>query len=50
MVNATKHEPPPPGMKLIFRPWITDPKTGKRIYPKKSKVFALFVPIDAPSK
>lgn len=36
-------EPPRPGMVLVFRPWKIDPKTGKRIYPKKSKVFAFWV-------
>lgn len=24
--------PPPPGKRLIFRPWKTDPKSGERIY------------------
>ena len=24
--------PPPPGKKIIFRPWKTDPHTGERIY------------------
>ncbi len=33
----------PPGKTLIFRPWITCPKTGKRIYPKTGKVFPLWV-------
>jgi hypothetical protein len=31
------------GKTLIFRPWITDRKTGKRIYPKSGKVFPLWV-------
>ena len=35
--------PPPAGKKLIFRPWITDRKTGARIYPKTGKVFPLWV-------
>jgi hypothetical protein len=30
----------------IFRPWITDPKTGRRIYPKRAKVFKIWVPLD----
>lgn len=28
---------------IIFRPWITHPKTGKRIYPKRGKVFPIRV-------
>jgi hypothetical protein len=30
-------------MRLIFRPWITNRKTGKRIYPKNGKLFAFWV-------
>ena len=31
---------------VIFRPWITDPKTGKRIYPKNAKVFRIVIAKD----
>jgi hypothetical protein len=34
---------PPQGKKLIFRPWITHPKTGDKIYPKKGKFFPIWV-------
>jgi len=27
-----KHQPPPPGMRYIFRPWRKCPKTGEIIY------------------
>jgi hypothetical protein len=30
----------------IYRPWITDPKTGKRKYPRRAKVFKIWVPYD----
>jgi len=33
----------PAGKKLIFRPWITNPKTGERIYPKRGRFFHLLV-------
>lgn len=36
-------QPPRPGMKLIFRPWVINKKTGQRIYPKKGKFFAFWV-------
>jgi hypothetical protein len=36
--------PIPPGKKLIFRKWRTDPKTGKRIYAKT--VFPMLVDSD----
>lgn len=39
----SRSEPPRPGMVLIFRLWKIDPKTGKRIYPKRGKVFAFWV-------
>jgi hypothetical protein len=35
--------PPREGMKLIIRPWIVCRKTGKRIYPKRSRFFAFWV-------
>ncbi|WP_395835563.1 hypothetical protein [Archangium violaceum] len=50
MVTHCKYEPAPPGMKWIFRSWIRDPMTGKRIYPKKSRVFRLLVPINGAPK
>lgn len=31
-----------PGKRLIFRPWITTPD-GKRIYPRKGRVFPIWV-------
>lgn len=37
----------PPGFKWIFRPWVTDPKTGKRRYPRNSRFFKLLVKIDS---
>ena len=36
-------QPEKKGKKVIFRPYITDPKTGKRRYPKKGKVFPILV-------
>lgn len=44
-VMANKcYEPPPPGWKYIFRPWVRDPKTGVVRYPRNGKVFVLLVP------
>jgi hypothetical protein len=37
------YKSPRPGHILIFRPWVTDPKTGQRRYPKHGKVFPLWV-------
>lgn len=37
----------PPGYKWIFRPYVVDPKTGKRRYPVNARVFKLLVPIDS---
>lgn len=34
---------PPPGKKWIFRRWVHDPRTGKRIYPRSGKCLALLV-------
>lgn len=34
----------PPGFEWVYRPWVTDPKTGKRRYPKNARVFKLLVP------
>ena len=34
---------PPPGKRLIFRPWIIHPKSGERIYPKTGRVFPILV-------
>jgi hypothetical protein len=39
----TTNVAPRPGYRLIFRPWITNHKTGERIYPKRAKFFALWV-------
>jgi hypothetical protein len=34
---------PGPGYRLIFVAWITNRKTGQRIYPKNGKCFAIWV-------
>jgi hypothetical protein len=34
---------PPPGRRLIFVRWITNRKTGRRIYPRSGKCFAIYV-------
>jgi hypothetical protein len=33
----------PVGYVIIYRPWIRDPRTGKRRYPVNRKVFKLVV-------
>lgn len=30
---------------MVYTPYITDPRTGRRIYPKRAKVFRFVVPI-----
>ena len=40
---ATKPSRSRPGYALIFRPWIHHPKTGQVIYPKRGKVFPIWV-------
>ncbi|WP_199738750.1 hypothetical protein [Corallococcus sp. CA054B] len=45
MHPTRKHEPAPPGYRYVFRRWKTDEKTGRRVYPKKAKVFRMLVPI-----
>jgi hypothetical protein len=37
--------PVPPGKRLIFRPWKTDPQTGERIYASQfgKRAFAIIV-------
>ncbi len=40
---SQKYPPPPPGKKLIFRRWVTDPKTGERVYPPKGKKCFVFM-------
>jgi hypothetical protein len=37
MTNSTVYDPqsPAPGKKLIFRPWRTDPATGKRLWARQ---------------
>lgn len=38
------YKPPPrQGMVLKFVRWRRDPKTGEKIYPKKGKVFPIWV-------
>lgn len=39
-----RHSPPKPGFKRIYRPWVTDPKTGRRKYPRKARVFVIDIP------
>ena len=41
MSKRKDRQPIPPGYKLIFRRFIV--KEGKRIYPKKGKVFPILV-------
>lgn len=36
----------PKGFKVIYTPWIRNPKTGERIYPKNARVFRFVVPIN----
>lgn len=36
-------EDAPPGHRWIFRPWIIDPRTGQRRYPKRARFFKLLV-------
>lgn len=43
---SKKYDPVPPGKKLIFRPWVTHPVTGQRIYPKRGKVIPILVDED----
>ena len=40
------HPKPPPGYKVIFRPWRTDPKTGKKLFAHAFglKAWPIFVP------
>lgn len=35
-----------PGYTLIFRPWTTHPVTKRVIYPKRGKVFPIWVKTD----
>lgn len=32
-----------PGWVLVYRPWVTNKRTGKRIYPRSGRVFAFWV-------
>ncbi len=41
-----KHSRSRPGYVLIFRPWIHHPKTGRVMYPKRGKVFPIWVKSD----
>lgn len=36
-----------PGKKLIFRRYYIHPNTGEKVYPKKGKVFPIWVDIDS---
>jgi hypothetical protein len=38
----------PAGMKEIITPYITNWRTGKRVYPKNARFFRFLVPIDDP--
>jgi len=42
---AVRSTCPGPGYVLKFVRWITHPVTGRRIYPKKAKVFPIWVKI-----
>ena len=44
---AKKAYPPRPGQRPIFRPWITHPVTGKRVYPKNGRVFVIWIDDEA---
>jgi hypothetical protein len=33
----------PLGYEVIYRPWVTNRRTGRRIYPKRARVFSLLV-------
>lgn len=38
-----KNSSPRPGFVLIFRPWIHHPVTKRVIYPKRGKVFPIWI-------
>ena len=44
-MSEGKYPPPPPGKKRIFRPWVTDPKTGERIYASQygKRAFVIYI-------
>jgi hypothetical protein len=35
--------PIPAGYEVIYRPWRIDPRTGRKIYPRRSRVFRMLV-------
>lgn len=39
-----QYDPAPQGMKWIFPRYITNRKTGQRVYPKNAQTFAFLVP------
>lgn len=47
---AHVNRPNRPGKRPIFRPWITCPRTGRRIYPKNARVFVIWVDDDSDAK
>lgn len=40
---AKAGEEPPDGRRLVIVRWITNRKTGQRIYPRSGKYFAFYV-------
>ena len=40
---APKDDRAPPGKRWVFRRWVRDPRTGKRVYPRNGKCFAFLV-------
>lgn len=42
-MSLQRHKSDRPGYHLIFRPWVTIKKTGKRIYRKNGKMFAIWI-------
>lgn len=43
MMTTNPNDTPPPGYCWIYRPWITDKRTGRRRYPKNARFFKLLV-------
>lgn len=44
MIERHEHRP---GHRLIFRPWIKHPKTGRRVYPKRGRFFPIWIKCNA---
>jgi hypothetical protein len=43
MGKRKPRDPVPPGYKEVFTPYIVHRRTGRRIYPKRARVFRLVV-------